>query len=650
MWAHTVARYTAIIPAVLALALGAVSQDARDVAIVAPDGSVEHGAKWALVIGINGYDEEEVGALKVAVADARRMHDCLVKQAGFSPDRVILFTDEGLQTAAGTRADKKPGYAELRGQLATFAGDHRDSDVLVVFFAGHGFYSEQTQKDYLAPLNVQRSDLEGTAIAVDHVLQLLRNSGARQAVLIVDACRNVVGRALPGQQDGVGECSLEAADSLGVWYLASCRRGQISREDTNLGGGVYTYYLTEGLGGVADGYGGGRRDGFVTVPEAQAYVEARVEAWSRGRGGTIQIPCRSEFDVSGGQLVLAVPGAYGGPAPATVETIATTAVLHVDGTPRGAEVYIDGHLKGTVPCDAMVQLDELQQRTVEVVVKSDGYATKAARVTVQRGGRAVWRVDLETVGPAPVTHPRPVPSGKPWERAGSRAGEEIVGPHGGVMLWVPGGSFMMGSEDGFGDEEPVHRVEVDGFWLGKTEVTVAEWRKVMGSVPGESNDQGDDHPVVEVSWDDAAEFCEKAGLELPTEAQWEYAARGPEGRAYPWGDAWERGKCCNRENRGPGGRTFPVGSFPAGASWCGVLDMAGNVWEWCSDRYGSDYYRLSPRQNPQNPGRPSSPVTRVVRGGAWGDSADLCRAANRLNDAPGGRSCDLGFRVSRSDL
>ncbi len=146
----------------------------------------------------------------------------------------------------------------------------------------------------------------------------------------------------------------------------------------------------------------------------------------------------------------------------------------------------------------------------------------------------------------------PPPGVKPWERPGDHLGQEIEGPAGIPLVWVPGGSFVMGSTDEdieyavrelkadhvwLKRERPAHEVELSGFWVGKTEVMVAQWRSVMGSVP--SGQQGDEHPVVNVSWEDCREFCRTAGLELPTEAQWEYAARGPDSLSFPWGDEWD---------------------------------------------------------------------------------------------------------------
>jgi formylglycine-generating enzyme required for sulfatase activity len=234
---------------------------------------------------------------------------------------------------------------------------------------------------------------------------------------------------------------------------------------------------------------------------------------------------------------------------------------------------------------------------------------------------------------------------KPWERQGTKAGEEIVGPDGGKMIWVPAGGFDMGSED---CAVLVHTVQISkGFWLGKCTVTNAQYRQYCQASKTEfptQSDQGDDHPVIYVSWDDAKKYCHRFGLQLPTEAQWEYAARGPEGRKYPWGDNWDKSKCCNDANKGPKGQTFPVGSFPQGASWCGALDMAGNVWQWCSDWYDGEYYARSPAGDP--PG-PDTGLDRVLRGGGWTCDADHCRSAFRYDFDPEHGYVTVGFRCAK---
>jgi serine/threonine-protein kinase len=262
-----------------------------------------------------------------------------------------------------------------------------------------------------------------------------------------------------------------------------------------------------------------------------------------------------------------------------------------------------------------------------------------------------------------------------------------------VQVWVPGGSFTMGSEDGSSDEKPVHQVTLDGFWIDRTEVTNAQYTDFLNDIVdritvrdgefvevddlvyydlectncGEWRDRiiYDDqqfevvvdearHPVVLVTWYGARAYCEWAGGRLPTEAEWEYAARGPEGFVYPWGNDF----ACDKGNFDdetviddyvvPGGencdgyeRTSPVGSFPGGASWVGALDMAGNVWEWCADWYG-EY----PSTVQTNPTGPETGEYRVLRSGSWDVDDRYSRSANRNWNDPTITLNDYGFRCA----
>ncbi len=248
------------------------------------------------------------------------------------------------------------------------------------------------------------------------------------------------------------------------------------------------------------------------------------------------------------------------------------------------------------------------------------------------------------------------------------AGQDCVGPDGQALQWVSGGSFAMGSEDAYYEEQPVHQVTLDGFWIGEREVTndlyaaflnaaqpadVASWVNItlagsgielVGGVYRSKTERGQ-HPVAYVSWHGAVAYCDQYEYVLPTEARWEYAARGAESLVYPWGNVWDVSKCCNYNNQGPFGRTFVVGSFPAGVSWCGALDMAGNVREWCADWLGVDYYRVSPDLNP--PG-PAAGTHRVLRGGAWDNMDNFCRASYRASESPGSTLYTDGFRVARN--
>jgi formylglycine-generating enzyme required for sulfatase activity len=200
--------------------------------------------------------------------------------------------------------------------------------------------------------------------------------------------------------------------------------------------------------------------------------------------------------------------------------------------------------------------------------------------------------------------------------------------------------------DRYDNEKPPHRVKVSPFAIGKTEVTQAQWKAVMGGNP--SNNQGDDLPVENVSWDNVQEFLKKAGngFRLPTEAEWEYAARAGTTTAYSFGDsesqlgeyAWFSGNA--------GGKTHSVGGKKSNGF--GLFDMHGNVWEWCSDWYGGNYYAECQRQGTvTDPRGPSAGSARVLRGGSWYGAAVVCRSAFRGLGTPGGRRGDLGFRVVR---
>jgi len=239
-----------------------------------------------------------------------------------------------------------------------------------------------------------------------------------------------------------------------------------------------------------------------------------------------------------------------------------------------------------------------------------------------------------------------------------------------AMLWVPGVTFTMGSADGVGEgnEHPPHQVTLSGYWIYQYDVTVAQYRAFSKDTehrlpkwPGDKyswkgKTGWDDptlqqHPIVNVTWNDAKAYAEWAGVTLPTEAQWEYAARGLQGRNYPWGgtavtgdpyNGWDATKCANYENsRAVDKSTWPIGSFPAETSWCGAQDMAGNVLQWCDDWYG-DYAAAAVT----NPIGPNTGDLRVLRGGSWyfnyGDGDD--RSTFRHYGVPDLYNYSIGFR------
>lgn len=249
------------------------------------------------------------------------------------------------------------------------------------------------------------------------------------------------------------------------------------------------------------------------------------------------------------------------------------------------------------------------------------------------------------------------------------------------MVYVPPGKFEMGSDEQeveyalemcwtydtncsrgyFSIEQPLHMVELSSFWLDKTEGTAGQYDRCTEEgfcdPPTCEEDQqaGEGElPVVCVSWDQAVSYCQWTGARLPTEAEWEYAARGRDAKRYPWGSDFDGSKLnycdanCELGKRDEGNddgyaQSAPVGSYPGGASWVGALDMAGNVWEWTADWYGS-----YPTYQDIDPTGPPSGGRRVARGGSWHTSPDHTRSALRTYSEPGRSYDHMGFRCASS--
>ena len=226
-------------------------------------------------------------------------------------------------------------------------------------------------------------------------------------------------------------------------------------------------------------------------------------------------------------------------------------------------------------------------------------------------------------------------------------------PAGLEYVYIPPGNFQMGCVPGDGecddDESPHHLVTITrGFWMSRTEVTIRAYRQFcdatdrpMPSAPDFNPDWRNlDHPIVNVTWHDAVAYCEWAGVRLPTEAEWEYACRAGTSTKYYWGDNMDGRYAWYHENSGS--QTHEVGRKQPN-DW-GLYDMLGNVYEWCSDRYGR--YRSSAQVNPSGP---SSGSGRVLRGGSWYDVPMHLRVSYRGGLSPGIRYGGVGFRCIRDD-
>jgi formylglycine-generating enzyme required for sulfatase activity len=237
------------------------------------------------------------------------------------------------------------------------------------------------------------------------------------------------------------------------------------------------------------------------------------------------------------------------------------------------------------------------------------------------------------------------------------------------MVFVPAGEFTMGRNDGASNEKPAHVVRLIDFYIDKYEVTNSMYRECVNAgiceppiredSPSQfyyfQNPVFDSYPVLYVTWNMADKFCRWRGSRLPTEAEWEKAARGDDNRIYPWGSEFLYGlsnfcdaSCPNewadRIYSDGYADTAPVGSFPQGQSPYGVFDMSGNVYEWVVDWFSEDYYLQSPYENPIGP---DTGTDRVIRGGAWGDS-NATNITSRAGFSPSSAYEFLGFRCALS--
>lgn len=324
-------------------------------------------------------------------------------------------------------------------------------------------------------------------------------------------------------------------------------------------------------------------------------------------------------------------------------------------------------------------VDDLMSEWKAAPKGSTAGSTKTAgpRDVEGSGGMAASPSPTNTLNPSPIITLLPSPTITIMPSPTTQA-QMVSDKDGMTIIYIPGGEFLMGSTDSDpdaqSDEKPQHTVTLDPYLIYQTEVTNAmyarfvaqtgyrtaaektgfgwavnpsrlnfeetqgaDWRHPNG--PASSLEGLDGHPVVQINWHDAQAYCAWAGGRLPTEAEWEKAARGIDGWIYPWGN--EKPDCSLSNNDCAGGTT-EVGSYPSGASPYGLLDMIGNVWEWVQDWYGDAYYAASPSKNPV---RTSYGEYRILRGSSWYNPPSwVSRSAARYAVVPDYRTGDSGFR------
>ena len=307
----------------------------------------------------------------------------------------------------------------------------------------------------------------------------------------------------------------------------------------------------------------------------------------------------------------------------------------------------------TVPTETSYQQDQ--------VIADPEKITSQKAAPVAPSPPVLEPVERRSLAPSPD-------SASPEKRLG--IGSERICPKDGmVQVYVPAGKFLMGSRaddpDAWDHEKPQHEVYLDAYWIDKTPVTNAmfakfvqergymtqaerakdkyTWRTPRGS--GSNLTGKDNHPVVCISWNDAIAYAAWAGRRLPTEAEWEKAAGGTDGRKWPWGNNPPTKQFCNFDMNV--GDTTPVDNYLDGASPYGALNMVGNVWEWCYDTYSANYYACSPKANRQ--GSQFLSKFKVLRGGSWWNTVPDSRVRDRIRSFAHYRDEFRGFRCAQSD-
>ncbi|MEH2105451.1 SUMF1/EgtB/PvdO family nonheme iron enzyme [Nostoc sp.] len=634
---------------------------------------------WAIAIGINQYDYLQ--PLNYAKRDAQLMQEFLSNEAGF--ERIYFFSDDSPPVAGKSTRPTRTNLLRVLRQLFdnSFMGA---GDNFWFFFSGHGI--RHADRDYLMPCDGDPEDIENTAIAINFVSERLRRCGADNVVLILDACRN------EGKKtgEGIGRQTAEEARQQGVISIFSCIPQQYSYEIEALQQGAFTTALLEGLG---------IQGRCATVERLEQYLKFRVPELVRQYKNTRQTPYLIAEPVNKSHLILV-------PRYATLADIATLKNdayqaevnrnldlaeqlwIRVLAAASGQDMDAVKSLQRIELLRNSSAIPDLPQQTILQVSKSvTNTPISKLSQTPPRETSPITNIPTSGTGQfATSTNPTPsTPSKKlilpNWSRrrvikttgfAIAGLGLTIVVPRSYpsnsfvedlgnsitlTMVKIPGGTFMMGSPEGEAernkDESPQHQVKVPGFFMGKYEITQAQYQAIMGNNP--SNFKGGKRPVEQVSWDDAVEFCQKLSQKtkktyrLPSEAEWEYACRAGTKTPFYFGETITT-NLVNYNGEYPYGsapkgeyrqQTIDVGKFPP--NFFGLYDMHGNVWEWCKDVY-NDNYQGAPKDGSAWLTGKNNDI-KVVRGGGWFEVARNCRSAFRIRLARADRDSFIGFRV-----
>ncbi|MBI5410522.1 MAG: SUMF1/EgtB/PvdO family nonheme iron enzyme [Nitrospirae bacterium] len=561
------------------------------------------GKSWAVVIGIDDY--ESIPQLRYAVADAKAVAETL-RQRGYQVSELY-----------NQRATKDAIEGELTDKLAGRVGEQ---DRVVIFFSGHGetkTFKGGKPQGYLLPVGAKKEELGRTGIDMGRIRSLADLLPSKHVLFLVDVCYGgIAGTAFKSPKTYDADYLREITRERGRQLITAGGPGQEALEGPEWGHSVFTYYLLQGLNkGLADLDG----DGIIPASELHTYLARRVFDAAKDKGHT-QRPEMWKLATEPGEFVFFTTArgtGGGGLAP-----VAAPALSPVEGVPVPG-----GSAALTQKQQELAALEEEARRAEEETKQAEldrQIAEKRRQIEEQK------KKKLEVASLPTPSLPR-------------QTGREITGKDGAPMVLVPAGEFTMGSDDGDADEKPERRVTLNTFYMDKFEVSTKLYAAFMQATsrtaPGRWNEASQvsdgDRPVIGVTWYNADAYCRQYGKRLPTEQEWEKAARGTDGRKYPWGNEEPNKSLASYDWDGnrkwQGYATLAsVESYESGKSPYGLYNMAGNVWEWTSSDYDS------------------SGKYKVLRGGSWLNVPQHVRSADRDLRPPPTRLDGLGVRCAKT--
>jgi formylglycine-generating enzyme required for sulfatase activity/uncharacterized caspase-like protein len=602
----------ALTPALLLSSLpGATAQQGETRGLDLNAQPLATGRYYALVIGNNNY--QYVRHLQTAETDAKEVEALLRDSYGFQTKLLLNAT-----------------RAQIIGALTAYRRELTPDANLLIYYAGHGYNDRDADKAYWLPVDASKDD-PANWISADDITTTIKVIPARHVLIVADSCysgtltRSGIGADIP-------------ASTQRQQYLQKMLAGK-SRSLMASGGDEP---VADGGSGIHSIFADALLRGLRQIDKAQftarelfnEYIEESVAG--RASQTPEYDPLRNSGHEAGDFVFIKVKrdsktiAVAVGASPVKVDPaqqeLAFWTAIQNSTDPEDFKDYLARYPNGLYA--------GLARRRVAALTSAPPAGNTARPTPTPTGG-----------GVAANTTSTARPGGRPQQMQ-SRAGIEFV--------WIPAGSFMMGGNK-YADEKPAHRVTIsEGFYMGKYEVTQARWQAVMGSNP--ANFKDDNLPVDSVSWDEAVSFIAKLNAQndgytyrLPSEAEWEYAARAGTTTAFAFGDSLSSAQANFDGNYPYGGaakgvyreKTMPVGSFQPNAF--GLFDMHGNVWEWCQDWYHGSYAGAPTDGSAWLNG--GEQEYRVVRGGSWVNNAYNCRSAYRLRNAPDNCLNLFGFRV-----